>query len=46
VSQQEVQRRSAAIEDDGVQQFAQWPRGDQSGDGFVLVERLPRDVRK
>ena len=41
MGQQEVQRRSSAIEDDGVQQVAEWPCGDQPGDGLVLVQRLP-----
>ena len=44
MGQQEVQRRSSAIEDDGVQQVAEWPCGDQPGDGLVLVQGLPADV--
>ena len=41
VGQQEVERRSAAIEHDGVQQVAERSRGDQPGDGLVLVEGFP-----
>ena len=44
MGQQEMQRRSSAIEDDGVQQVAEWPCGDQPGDGLVLVQGLPADV--
>jgi hypothetical protein len=46
MGQQEVQRRSSAIENDGVQQVAKWSRGDQPSDCLVLVQGLPRYVRQ
>ena len=39
-----MQRRSAAIEDDGVQQVPQRSDRDQPGDGLVFVQRLPGNV--
>jgi hypothetical protein len=44
VGQQEMQRRSAAIEDDGVKHVAQRPGRDQPRDGLVFVQRFPGDI--
>jgi hypothetical protein len=42
--EQEVERRAAAVEHDGVQDVSQRLGGDEAGDCLVLLPRLAADV--